>query len=459
MELAPSTSTRSTTSSSDPHVVILGAGFAGLNAAKQLADAPVSVTLVDRNNYHKFQPLLYEVAMAGLEPNDIAHNARHLMQDYDNVEFRLGTVREVQPTAQQVLLQNGDSIAYDYLLIATGAVTDYFGVDGASEHAFPLKNIPDAVNLRNHVLRQFERYSRAPNEVPLGTLNFVIVGGGPTGVETAGAFAELFEALDRDYPTVDVPAQARAVLIELQPDLLPPYDDDLQTYTREVLEERGVEVMTETIVEQVTPDAVVLADGRRLSTQTLIWAAGVQASPIVDSLGVEQTQGGRVVVDEDLSVPAYPNIYTVGDAAAVRAPDGAIHPQLAQVAIQTGSHAARNIRRSVADTPTTAFDYRDYGKMATIGRNAAVAELTGGIKFKGFFAWILWVFIHIAKLVGFRNRLTTFVNWIYNYFTYDRSARLILDMVPIDDDIPMEVEEVNREVKSHIDALKASARQ
>lgn len=434
-----------------PHVVIIGAGFAGINAAKQLKGAPAQVTLVDRNNYHKFQPLLYEVAMAGLEPNDIAHNVRHILHACDNAQFRMGTVCNIDPAAQKILLRDGDVIPYDYLIIATGAVTNYFGVEGAAEHAFPLKNIPDAVNLRNHVLRQFEEVSRAPDEASPGALNFAIVGGGPTGVETAGAFVELFDTLDRDFPALDIPQLASVFLLEMEPDLLPPYASPLQSYTREVLEARGVNVMTETTVERVTSDAVHLANGRCLPTQTLIWAAGVKASPVVDYLGVEQTRAGRVLVDEDLSIPEHPNVYTVGDSAAVRAPDGSVHPQLAQVAIQTGCHAARNIRGQIeGNASTKPFQYRDYGKMATIGRNAAVAELTGGIQFKGFFAWFLWVFIHIAKLVGFRNRMTTFVNWIYNYFTYDRSARLILDVVSLDEKAPAEKDDVRREIETPV---------
>ncbi len=409
-------------------VVIIGAGFAGLNAAKKLRDAPVDVTIVDRNNYHKFQPLLYEVAMAGLEPDDIAHNVREIFRGANNIRFRMGTVDAIETAAQRLHLRDGDAIDYDYLIVAAGAVATYFGIEGADEHAFPLKNLPDAVDLRNHVLRQFEQFDREAGAVPEGTLNFVLVGGGPTGVEMAGALVELFDTLEDDYPAFDVREEARVILLEMESDLLPPYAPSLRQYTREVLEERGVEVRTETAVERVEADRVHLSDGPPIPAQTLIWAAGVKASPVADMLGVEQTRGGQVIVDPDLSVPGHPEVFAVGDLAAIRRGEEETWlPQLAQVAIQSGRHAARQIRARLDDRSTESFRYTDLGQMATIGRNAAVAELAGGLKFKGLIAWLMWVVIHIAKLVGFRNRISVFTDWIYNYFTYDRHARLILD--------------------------------
>ena len=410
------------------HVVIIGAGFAGLNAAKKLRNAPVQVTIIDRNNYHKFQPLLYEVAMAGLEPDDIAHNVRKIFRGAENVRFRMGTVEAIDADAQTLALQDGATIAYDHLILAAGAVTNYFGVEGADEHAFPLKNVPDAVELRNHVLRQFELYDRDPAQAPDGLLTFVLVGGGPTGVEMAGALAELLDTLNDDYPTFDVAAEARVILLEMQKDLLPPYAQSLRDYTRQTLEERGVDVRTETTVERIEAEAVHLADGTPISTQTLVWAAGVQASPLADMVGAEQTRGGQVIVEDDLSLPNYANIFAVGDLAAINGASDEWLPQLAQVAIQSGRHAAKQIQRKIKGAPTEAFAYTDLGQMATIGRNAAVAELAGGIKFKGLIAWLMWVVIHIAKLVGFRNRASVFMDWIYNYFTYERHARLILDL-------------------------------
>ena len=437
-----------------PHVVIVGAGFGGLEAAKTLRNAPVQVTLVDRNNYHKFQPLLYEVAMAGLEPDDIAHNVRNIFRGNETVRFRLGTVMGLDTDKQLVHLEGSAPLSYDHLILAAGAVSNDFGIPGVREHGYPLKNVPDAVNMRNHVLRQFERYDRKGDQAADGTLTFVVVGGGPTGVEMAGALVELFATLDDDFAGFHPQEQARCVLLEMQDDLLPPYQQKQRTYTRRVLEERGVEVRTNTAVERVEADAVHLDDGSMIPSETLIWAAGVKASPVADLLGAEQAPDGRVVVNPDLSVPDHPEVYAVGDMAAMDGTDG-YEPQLAQVALQSGRHAAEQVRRRVLGGEPEAFEYQDYGQMATIGRNAAVAELAGGIAFRGVVAWLLWVVIHIAKLVGFRNRLSAFVNWTYNYFTYSRSARLILDAVPIDDDIPMEVEDVDREVKERLEEVRA----
>lgn len=431
-----STAVPSSPTSERPQVVIVGAGFAGLEAAKTLRDAPVRVTLVDRNNYHKFQPLLYEVAMAGLEPADIAHNVRNIFQGHDTVHFRLGTVVGIDPTLRQVHLYDDDTLSYDFLMLAAGAVVNDFGIPGVDEHAYPLKNVPDAVNLRNRVLRQFERYDQQGPGSGEGALTFVIVGGGPTGVEMAGALVELFDTLNDDFPRLDTHEEARCILLEMEGDLLPPYEPSLRTYTRDVLERRGVEVRTNTAVERVEADTVHLDDDHTIPAQTLVWAAGVEASPVADLLGGEHARDGRIVVDSDLSLPNHPGVFAVGDMAAIEGEDG-YEPQLAQVALQSGRHAARQIQRRVqGDTPEP-FEYRDYGQMATIGRNAAVAEFAGGLSFKGLFAWVVWVVLHIAKLVGFRNRLSAFVNWAYNYFTYSRSARLILDVVPESDHVPL----------------------
>jgi NADH dehydrogenase len=437
-----------------PHVVIIGAGFGGLEAAKTLQNAPVRVTLIDRNNYHKFQPLLYEVAMAGLEPDDIAHNVRSIFQGNDTVQFQLGTVTSVDTDAQLVHLQGSAPVHYDYLIGAAGAVSNDFGIPGVREHGFPLKNVPDAVNLRNHILRQFERYDRKREQAGEGALNFVIVGGGPTGVEMAGALVELFDTLDDDFAEFRPRQEARCVLLEMQDDLLPPYEQPQRDYTRRVLEERGVEVLTNTAVDRVEEEAVHLNDGSTIPTETLIWAAGVKASPVADMFGVEQARDGRVIVQRDLCVPGYPEVFAIGDMAAIDGEEG-YEPQLAQVALQSGRHAAEQVRRDVLGGTREAFSYSNYGQMATIGRNAAVAELAGGIAFRGVFAWLIWVFIHIAKLVGFRNRASAMVNWAYNYFTYSRSARLILDVVPISDDIPMEVEEVDRQVQERLKEVEA----
>ncbi|MFB6230209.1 MAG: NAD(P)/FAD-dependent oxidoreductase [Salinibacter sp.] len=447
-----STDPLSSSTSGRPHVVIVGAGFAGLEAAKSLRDAPVRVTLVDRNNYHKFQPLLYEVAMAGLEPDDIAHNVRNIFQGSDTVHFRLGTVVGIDTTVQQVHLRGSAPLSYDHLILAAGAVSTDFGIPGVEEHAYPLKNVPDAVNLRNRVLRQFERYDRTRDETGDGALTFVVVGGGPTGVEMAGAFVELFDTLNDDFARFDTREQARCVLLEMEEHLLPPYEPPQREYTRQVLEARGVDVQTDTAVERVEADRVHLQGGGTIPAQTLVWAAGVKASPVAGMIDAEQAWDDRVVVNPDLTVPECPNVYAVGDMAAIEGEEG-YEPQLAQVAIQSGRHAADQIQCRLRDGTPERFEYWDLGKMATIGRNAAVAEFAGGISFKGFIAWFLWVVIHIAKLVGFRNRLSALVNWAYNYFTYSRSARLILDVVPIADDVPME-EEGGQRVKERPETVE-----
>ncbi|HMB91542.1 MAG TPA: NAD(P)/FAD-dependent oxidoreductase [Rhodothermales bacterium] len=436
-----------------PRVVIVGAGFAGLNATQALRKANVDVLIIDRNNYHKFQPLLYQVATSGLEPEDIAHNARDLFRDYGNISFRLGTVKAIDADQRRLHLHSGDAVTYDYLILAAGAVTNYFGIDGVQEYGFPLKNLPDAIDLRNHILRQFEQADRANGTGPEGALTFVIVGGGPTGVEMAGALVELFDIMQKDYRNVDT-TQANVVLLEMAPHLLPPYPESLRTYTRTVLEKRNVDVRTETTVEKVTKGAVHLKSGETIPTQTLIWAAGIRGNPIAETMSEDLEKGYRLGTKPDLSVPGYSDVFVAGDMAGHKDDNGDLLPQVAQVAIQQGAHAARQILRRIKNQPTEAFHYKDLGQMATIGRNAAVVEFPGGMKLKGFFAWFMWAFVHIWKLVGFRNRLDVFISWIHNYFTYDRSARLILDMVPISDEIPHDVEYVNQRVKERMEELE-----
>ena len=429
-----------------PRVVIVGTGHAGLEAVRALKRADVDVLLVDRNNYHKFQPLLYQVGTAGLQPGEITQAARHIFQGQDNFSFHLGKVVGVDFEAKQVLLDAGRPLWYDYLIIAAGASTNYFGVEGAQEFGFPLKNVPDAINLRSHVIHQFEEASRNPGLIEEGGLTFAIVGGGATGVETAGALAELFDrVLVRDFPGLDV-ARARIVLLEMGDALMTAYKPKLRTYTQRVLEERGVEVRLRTAVEKVTPREIHLSGGEVLPTQTLIWAAGVRANPLADELGVEQTSGARVVVDETLRIPGQPGVFVAGDMAGARSPEGELYPQVAQVAIQQGIHAAETIQRLERGLAPQPFRYNDLGMMATIGRNAAIVQFPGGRTMKGFPAWLAWAGLHVLKLVGFRNQISVLVNWIYNYFTYDRGPRLILSSFPETDELPGIDEEPHRAV-------------
>lgn len=413
------------------HVIVVGAGFAGLNVARRLSkkapdEARPRITVVDRHNYHTFQPLLYQVATAGLEPQSIGHSVRGIFHGLD-VDFRLGTVEGVDWDHRRLLLADGSDLAFDTLVLAAGAATADYGIPGVAEHAWPLKSLPEATRLRNHILTQFERVEAEPGLVDDGVLTFVVAGGGPTGVELAGATAELLDrVVRRDHPHVDL-TRARIILVEMMDALLAPYSEKSQRYTRQALEDRGVEVRLGTAISEVHEDRVVLSDGDDIPTSTVVWTAGVKANPLADALGLEQTKGGRVVVAPDLRVPGHPEAYVIGDLAGASDDEGTLHPQLAPVAIQQGKHVADQILRTARGEVTVPFSYLDKGTMATIGRNDAVAEIPFGIELRGFVAWIAWLGLHLLYLVGFKNRATVLLNWTYNYLTYDRAARLILD--------------------------------
>ena len=411
-----------------PHVVVVGAGHGGLECVKALASAAVDVTLVDRNNYHKFQPLLYQVATAGLDVSDITQPIRHLVRRQRNVTVRMGLVVGADFDARTLALDTGETVPYDVLILAPGASTAFYGVEGAFEHGFPLKNVPDAIALRSQILTCFEAAARDPERIDAGALTFVVVGGGPTGVETTGALRELIHVLAKDFPQLEV-ERARVVLVDGVSLPLAGYDADLREYTRQTLLDKGAEVRLGANVASVDARGVDLSDGARIEAETVVWAAGVRANPLADALGLEQTKGGRVVVGPDLRVPGHDRVFVVGDAAGSRDAEGALYPQVAQVAIQQGRHAAREIEAMVsgdARVAATPFVYDDLGQMATIGRNAAVLQTPGGLKLTGWPAWMGWLFVHLVKLVGFRNRLSVFVNWLYNYVTYDRGPRIIL---------------------------------
>ena len=407
-------------------VVIIGAGFGGLSLAKNLANSSVEVLLVDKHNYHTFQPLLYQVATAGLEAEEIAHATRGIFQKQKNFRFCLGEVANVNWDEQKVYLKDSNEIGYDYLVIAAGGATNYFGVEGAEEHGFPLKSLEEAVNLRSHIILNFEKADQHGHDSEKGLMHIVVVGGGATGVEMAGALCELIQkVLKKDYP--DLPFENYKVsLVEASPGVLNAYNASLQTYAIRQLKERGVNVLLDTRVTHVTASQIHLSNGETLDAQTLVWAAGIQANDLASAFNLPTTRGGRIVVDGHLKVSGHENVFAIGDIAASKDPEGNLYPQLAPVAMQAGKHAASVIKNDLAGKNTGPFTYKDRGTMATIGRNAAVAQLSFGIRSTGFIAWIMWLVLHLMQLVGFRNRLNVLMNWAWNYFTYDRSARLIM---------------------------------
>jgi NADH dehydrogenase len=408
--------------------VIIGAGFGGLDAARGLAGAAVDVTVVDRNNFHTFQPLLYQVATAGLNDADIAYPVRGYFQKHANIDFHRATVTGVDWDARLVHLDEGDPLPFDHLVVAAGATTTYFDLPGAEQHAFPLYTLEDAIRLRNHILDRFESADVHPELVDEGALTFVVVGGGPTGVETAGALAELFgHVLEKDFHSLDV-SKATVVLLEMRDSLLGPFSHPSRQHALDALLERGIDIRLGVRVTEISDREVTLDDGTVLPTHTLIWAAGVRANPLADVLDVEQDKAGRIVVGSDLAVPGRRRGWAIGDIARMdggKGPDGLA--QLAPVAMQSGRHVAAQIRRLEAGQPTRPFRYRDKGTMATIGRRAAVAELPFGIKLTGVLAWLAWLGLHIFFLVGKRNRASVLLNWGWNYVTWDRGPRLIIE--------------------------------
>ncbi len=416
-----------------PKVLIIGAGFAGLNAAKTLKNAPVDVLIVDQHNYHTFQPLLYQVATTGLAIDDIAHQVRDIFHRQRNVRFRQGIVVGVDWGNRVVQLGSDDQLPFDFLIVGAGAVYNDFGTPGVGEHAFYLKSLSEATNIRSHILRQFERASAHPELIDEGILNFVIVGGGPTGVEMAGTMSELFErVLPRDYPELDL-TQAHIILVEAAAELLTPFSPKSRRYAEKVLARRGVELRLGSSVAEVRADAAVLKGGSAIPTRTVIWAAGVRGHPLVDALEAQLTRGYRLAVEDNLALAGKPFAFAADDIAGASDARGRSFPQVAQVAIQQGKHAAREVVRQLRNEAPRRFHYADKGIMAIIGRNAGVAELTprlGGFKLRGFLGWLGWLFIHLIYLPGHQNHVNAFTNWIYNYVTFDRHARLIAEMAP-----------------------------
>jgi NADH:ubiquinone reductase (H+-translocating) len=405
------------------HVVVVGGGFGGLYAARALRRAPVRVTLVDRRNHHLFQPLLYQVAMAALSPGDIASPIRWILRRQRNVDVRLAEALAVDVAGQRLLLDDG-VLTYDFLIVATGATHAYFGRDEWRAVAPGLKTLEDALDIRRRVLLAFERAERdmdAADRQPL--LTFVVVGGGPTGVEMAGALAEMSrQSLARDFRHFD-PGSSRIVLLEGGPSLLPAFPDRLRRAAQRDLERVGVEVRVGSVVTDLAPGRVWIGE-EALRAETVIWAAGVAASPLGRSIGAPLDRAGRVRVTPELTVPGVPNVFVIGDLASLDGPGGHPLPGVAQVAIQMGQHAARNVLRAIDGQPLRAFAYRDYGTMATIGRASAVADF-GWLRLTGWVAWLAWLFVHILNLIGFRNRVVVLLQWAWAYVTYQRAIRLI----------------------------------
>lgn len=406
-----------------PHVVIVGGGFGGLRVAKALKDAPVHVTVIDRNNHHLFQPLLYWVATAGLSPADISSPIRRVLRGQKNTNVLMAEVSGVDTEKQRVLMGE-HSLPYDYLVLATGAQDNYFGHPEWSKYAAGLKSIGEATSIRSHILRAFELAELETDiEKVKELLTFVMVGAGPTGVEMAGAIAELaHKALAKDFRHIN-PASARVILVEAGPRILPAFPEKLASKARKALNHLGVEVRTSAPVEKIDAGSVTIA-GQHIDCKTVVWTAGVAASPAGKWLDAEMDRGGRVRVNADLTLPEHPNIFVIGDTATLTQ-NGRPLPGVAPVAMQQGRYVASLIKQRVTGGgPEQPFQYVDKGSLATIGRSYAIIDLKG-LRLTGLLAWVLWLFVHIYYLIGFRNRLVTLFQWAWTYFTYNRGARLI----------------------------------
>jgi len=407
-----------------PHVVIVGAGFGGLQAAQALANAPVKVTLVDKRNYHLFQPLLYQVATAGVQPGDIAYPVRTILRNQHNLEFRMTRATSVDVEAKEVITRDG-KISYDSLIVAVGGSTNFFGLDSVAANGFGLKDIEDAMGIRNQILGMVERAMQEQDPVVRrAMLTFVVVGGGPTGVESAGALSELVRlVLVKDYKNFNI-KEVRIILLEASTKLLAAMPEKLQDITAKTLWEKHVEVRFGAQVVEFDNEKVTLSSGEVIPSRTLIWAAGVQAASLVTQTGLKLGSMRRIVVSPTLQVPEHPEVFVIGDAAHFEQ-DGRPLPMIAPVANQQAKVAAENIIRTIKGKELKKFIYKDPGVLATIGRNMAVAKM-GNWETYGFFAWIMWLVIHVARLIGFRNRIMVILNWAWEYFFYERGVRAIM---------------------------------
>ncbi|NJL56288.1 NAD(P)/FAD-dependent oxidoreductase [bacterium] len=416
-----------------PRIVIIGAGFGGLYAARALAKQDVEVLLIDRNNFHTFTPLLYQVATCGLDSSEIAYPVRSIFRKNPNVHFMLGEVLAITPKTKSVSVRTNGTVreeSYDYLIVSAGSVTNFFNNDALAQFSYGIKDLGESVELRNHILRLFEKAAWAKDDMDYrnALTTMVVVGGGPTGLEMAGALFELYNHVLRHEYSKDRELHARVILIEAMDHLLAPYPESLQQSALEQLESMGVEVMLGQMVDDVGPDYVRLKTGETIKTHTLVWAAGVKASPLAEMLGVELQRGGRVPIETTIRVIGHDDIYVAGDMSYLINPkNDRPYPQVIPVAQQQGRLAAKNIIRRIKGEEEQDFKYSDRGIMATIGRSHAVAWIFYRIKLTGYLAWLSWLVLHIVTLMGFRNRVNVFVNWLWNYLTYDRSVRIILE--------------------------------
>ena len=410
-----------------PRVVVLGGGFAGLGAARKLEDADVDVVLVDAHDYHSFQPMLYQLATGLLDTTAVAHSLRDLFQHQKNATVHQATVSAVDLGAREVQFADMPALTYDYLVLGLGAIVQFFGCKGAPENAFPLYTVEDALRLRSHVVERWEAADRDPSLVEDGALNIVVVGGGPTGIESVGALSELYRSdFAKDYGEASS-EQARLILVEAGPTLFPMFKPDIREYAQHELEERGVEIMLGERVEAVEPTRVKLASGTVLPAHTLLWGAGLQANPLTGSLGVDLQKGHRVAVDPELRLPDHPEVFVVGDAAWITdAATGDVLPQLGSVALQAGEHAGDNIARLVAGKEPKPFEYHDKGTMAAIARGAAVAQLHGGRTMKGEMAFLAWGAVHLTLLSAWEDRTKAMVDWTWGGFSHERPGRILV---------------------------------
>lgn len=407
-----------------PHVVIIGGGFAGLYAARTLARHQVDITVIDRQNYHLFQPLLYQVATAALSAGDIATPIRAVLRKYKNVSVFMGEVKSIDLDGKRVILEDGD-YHFDYLVVAAGAAGTYFGHDEWAEYAPGLKGIEDALEIRRRIFCAYETAERLPHgsEEWKNYLTFVIIGGGPTGAEMAGAIREIAtQTLRSDFRNIDT-TKTRVILLQSGESILPDLPEDLRNSATKQLEALGVEIRTGHRVTNITSDGVYAGD-TFIPAKTVIWAAGVKPSPLARFLNVPLDKGGRVIVNKDLTIPGHDNVFVVGDLAHFEHPTKGPLPGIGSVALQQGTAAGKNIARHIAGEPMQVFEYDDRGQLATLGRNSAVG-IVKGVHVHGFIAWALWLLVHIYFLIGFENRLFVLMNWAYSYLSYNRTARLI----------------------------------